>query len=72
VTALTIVWRGTGDWLIVKLVLTTMRKKIKNNAQKELIKFKELVEKYGVKFTHRPTDIHQISHRPFVKTGLEV
>jgi len=49
-----------------------MRKKIKNNAQKELIKFKELVEKYGVKFTHRPTDIHQISHRPFVKTGLEV
>jgi uncharacterized membrane protein len=43
-------WNGKGINIIVTIILAFLKNKIKKGAQSELEKFKELVEKYGVKF----------------------
>jgi len=49
-TELVMIWDGTGNNLFLKLLLPFLKGTIKNRAQYELYKFKNLVEEYGVKF----------------------
>jgi hypothetical protein len=49
-TEMTMKWNGKGDNIVVTTFLTILKKKIKRGALSEINLFKELVEKYGVKF----------------------
>ena len=43
-------WSGRGKYFILKLLLPFMRKSIRKMAKSELLRFKNLVENYGVNF----------------------
>jgi hypothetical protein len=45
-------WSGRGKYFILKLLLPFMRKSIRKMAKNELIRFKNLVEIYGVDFSN--------------------
>jgi uncharacterized membrane protein len=49
-TIITMLWNGKGNNIIVTTILSILKNKIKREAQSELNLFRELVEKYGVKF----------------------
>ncbi|MBN1802625.1 MAG: SRPBCC family protein [Candidatus Lokiarchaeota archaeon] len=50
-TQVFITWNGSGESILVKIVLRIMKNKIKHHATKELEEFKELVEEHGEDFT---------------------
>ena len=50
-TLLTLKWNGRGRKIPVNLVLYLFRGKIKREAASELLEFKTLVERFGVKFS---------------------
>jgi len=43
-TKMTMIWKGRGDNIIVAIILTILKKKIRKGAQSEIALFKELVE----------------------------
>jgi len=47
-------WSGKGKSLLLKLLLPLMSRRIMQETQTELEKFKELVETYGVDFSKSP------------------
>ncbi|MFC1951084.1 SRPBCC family protein [Chloroflexota bacterium] len=49
-TDITMIWAGTGQNLIIKVILWIMRRKIKRGAQEELDTFKNLTETHGSRF----------------------
>ncbi|MFW9970015.1 MAG: SRPBCC family protein [Candidatus Odinarchaeota archaeon] len=49
-TQMTMVWNGTSKSSFARIILKLMRGKISKQAQTQLATFKNLVEKYGVKF----------------------
>ena len=52
-TKMTMVWDGTGKYIIMKVILWLLKGRIKKHAEAELNTFKNLVETYGVSFSEK-------------------
>jgi uncharacterized membrane protein len=50
-TLITLKWKGRGSKALVNLMLFLLRGRIRREATSELLKFKTLVERFGVKFS---------------------
>jgi uncharacterized membrane protein len=55
-TELAMNWYGKGNNIFISLMLRLLKGKIKKQMQAELNAFKELVEKYGIKFYSIPNE----------------
>lgn len=53
-TKMDFTWSGKGKSLLLKLLIPLIRRRIMQETQTELEKFKELVETYGVDFSKSP------------------